>query len=305
MKALQIGGHGDSPRLVDVSTPQPGPGEVLIEVAGAALNPLDLKIAAGHMRDFFPVQFPYTLGTDVAGTIVQAGSETSGWVPGDRILARLDPRAGGALAQLAVVPADQLVSAPLSMPLAPASGAVTAAATAWQALTEVAEVASGQRVLIHGAAGGVGSFAVQIARRLDAHVIATASGTGTAIAERLGADEVIDYTAAPFDSQVSGVDVVIDTVGGAVEEQSLATLAPGGLLVATPVPPDAARAASRGLRAEFVFHASDATRLQTVVKLLDDGLHILLDRELDLADAAGGLTYLGEGHARGKVIIGM
>ncbi|BCJ49481.1 oxidoreductase [Actinoplanes sp. NBRC 14428] len=300
---MQIRAYGDAPRLADVTGPEPGPGEVLIDVAAAALNPLDLKIAAGAMHGMFPVRFPYTLGTDVAGTVRRAGPGAPGWAPGDRVLARLDPSAGGAVATAAVVPAEQLVAAPRSVPPGPAAGAVTAAATAWQALTEVAGVRAGQRVLIHAAAGGVGSFAVQLARRLDAYVIATASGAGVAIAEELGAHEVIDHTAAPFEDRVSHVDVVLDTVGGAVEERSLATLVPGGLLVATPVPPDVARAAARGLRAEFVFHASDAARLETVVKLLDDGLRVLVDREIGLPEAAGGLAYLAEGHAKGKVVV--
>jgi NADPH:quinone reductase-like Zn-dependent oxidoreductase len=305
MKALQIGFYGDTPRLADVSEPRPAAGEVLVRVAGAALNPLDLKIAVGHMHDFFPVRFPYTLGTDIGGTVVDAGPGTCGWAPGAEVLARLDPTTGGALAEMAVVPADQLVSAPPTPALTESCGAVTAGATAWQALTEVAAVRPGQRVLVHAGAGGVGSFAVQMARRLDAYVIATASGGGTAIARKLGADEVIDYTSAPFEEQVSDVDVVIDTVGGQVEERSLDVLVPGGLLVATPTPPDVRRASARGLRAEFVFHASDAARLGYVVKLLDDGVRVLVDRRLRLPEAAGGLAYLGAGHAKGKVIIAM
>jgi NADPH:quinone reductase-like Zn-dependent oxidoreductase len=303
VKALQISSYGDTPHLAEVPDPAPAAREVLVRVVGAALNPLDLKMTAGYMHELFPVQFPYTLGTDIAGTVVRAGAGTAGWAPGDRVVARLDPRAGGALAELAVVPADQLVPAPRLIPLAAAAGAVTAAATAWQALTEVAGVQPGQRVLVHAGAGGVGSFAVQIAHRLRAHVIATASGAGLAMVKELGADEVVDYTTAPFDEQVGNIDVVIDTVGGHVEEQSLNVLVPGGLLVAVPVPPDADRAAARGVRAEFVFHESDARRLRTVAKLLDDGVEVLLDRTLGLADAAGGLSYLAEGHAKGKIIV--
>ena len=303
MKALQIGSYGDAPRLVDVPDPAPAAGEVLVRVAGAAINPLDLKMTAGYLHEFFPVRFPYTLGTDLAGTIVEGGAGVSGWVPGDRVVTRLDPRVGGALAGLAVVPADQLVPAPHAIPLATAAGAATAAATAWQALTEIAGVRPGQRVLVHAGAGGVGSFAVQIARRLGAHVIATASGGGVAIVKDLGADEVIDYTAAPFADQARNVDVVIDTVGGQVEERSLDVLVPDGLLVAVPVPPDTERAAARGVRAEFVFHESNPTRLHTVVKLLDQDVRVLLDRTVSLADATSGLAHLANGHARGKIIV--
>jgi len=274
-----------------------------VRVAGAAVNPLDLKIAAGYMHDFFPVQFPYTLGTDVSGTIAEVGEQVEGWSAGDRVVARVDPPAGGTLAQFAVVPAEQLVAAPESIPLFLLSGAATAAATAWQALTEVADVSAGQRVLVHGGAGGVGSFAVQLARKLGAYVITTASGVGLQIAQDLGAHEVINHTAGPFAAQVDKIDVVIDTVGGVVEEQSLAVLRPGGLLVAVPMPPDSERASAHGMRAEFLFHSSDAERLRTVAQFLDDGLRILLDRIVELADAPQALAYLADGHAKGKVIV--
>jgi len=303
VKALQISHYGDTPTLRDVEVPTPTQGEVLVRVAGAATNPLDLKITAGYMHDFFPVTFPYTLGTDVSGTITAVGDRVERWVVGDQIVARLDPSAGGGYAELAVVPADQLVPAPTSTPLFLASGAATAAATAWQAVSEIADLHAGQKVLIHAGAGGVGSFAVQMAHTVGAHVIATASGTGLRLAQDLGADEVIDHTAGPFESQLHDVDVVIDTVGGAVEERSLQVLRAGGLLIAVPIPPDTDRAAARGLRAEFLFHASNPQRLHTVVDMLDADLRILLDRTLTLDAAPEALQYLAAGHAKGKIIL--
>ena len=303
MKAVQIARYGDTPALQSVEQPSPGPGEVLVRVAGAATNPLDLKITAGYMHDFFPVDFPYTLGTDVSGTITTLGDRVGGWAVGDQIVARLDPSAGGGYAEFAVIPVEQLVPAPTSIPLFLAAGAATAAATAWQALTEIADVHAGQNVLIHAGAGGVGSFAVQMARTLDAHVITTASGPGLQIAHELGADQVIDHTAGPFHSRLNHaeVDVVIDTVGGPVEGQSLDVLRPGGLLVAVPMPPDAERASARGMRAEFLFHASEPQRLRTVVDRLDVDIKVLLDQTLGLDEAPHALKYLAAGHAKGKV----
>jgi len=303
VKALQISHYGDTPTLRDVEVPTPRQGEVLVRVAGAATNPLDLKITAGYMHDFFPVTFPYTLGTDVSGTITAVGDRVERWAVGDQIVARLDPSAGGGYAELAVVPADQLVPAPTSTPLFLASGAATAAATAWQAVSEIADLHAGQKVLIHAGAGGVGSFAVQMAHTVGAHVIATASGTGLRLAQDLGADEVIDHTAGPFESQLHDVDVVIDTVGGAVEQRSLQVLRAGGLLIAVPIPPDTDRAAARGLRAEFLFHASNPQRLHTVVDMLNADLRILLDRTLTLDAAPEALQYLAAGHAKGKIIL--
>ncbi|MDT0263644.1 NADP-dependent oxidoreductase [Jatrophihabitans lederbergiae] len=303
MRAVQIARYGDTPTVHDVEQPFPGPGEVLVRVTGAATNPLDLKITAGYMHDFFPVQFPYTLGTDVSGTITALGDTVHGWNVGDPVVARLDPSDGGAYAEFAVVPADQLVHAPTSIPLFLAAGAATAAATAWQAITEIADIHAGQRVLIHAGAGGVGSFALQMARTLHAHVITTASGPGLHIAHDLGADEVIDHTSGPFGSQLADIDVVIDTVGGAVEEQSLDVLRHGGLLVAVPMPPDTDRASARGMRAEFLFHASDPQRLATVIGMLDGDIRVLLDQTLDLDEAPQALQYLAAGHAKGKVIL--
>jgi NADPH:quinone reductase-like Zn-dependent oxidoreductase len=303
VKATRLSGYGAPPALDEVADPKPGRNEVLVRVAGAAANPLDLKIAAGYMRDFFPVEFPYTLGTDVAGSVVEVGADVTGRAVGDAVVARLDPSAGGAFAELAVVPADQIVPAPAAIPLSRAAGAVTAAATALQALTEVADVQPGYTVLVHAGAGGVGSFAVQIARRLGAQVVTTVSKAGADLAAQLGAHRVIDYRDRDFASEVADVDVVIDTVGGAVESRSLDVLRPGGLLVAVPQPPDVERAAARGLGAEFVFHASDAARLARVVSQIDDGLRVVVDSQYDLDHAAEALKHLADGHAKGKVIL--
>ncbi|MEU0499723.1 NADP-dependent oxidoreductase [Nocardia sp. NPDC005998] len=303
MKAVQIQAYGDQAVVRDARAPTIGPREVSVRVAGYAANPLDLKIGSGVMRDYFPVEFPYTLGTDLSGTVVAVGDDVTGWSAGDRVVARLDPSRGGAAAEYAVVPADQLVRAPSTVSLHLAAGIVTAAATAWQALTQVANIRSGQTVLVHGGAGGVGSFAVQFARDLGAQVITTASGAGVDIAQKLGAHQVIDYTETDFTTVAADVDVVLDTIGGVNEVRSLDVLRSGGILVATPVPPDAERATSRGVRAEFVFHSSDATRLATVVEKIDSGTHILLDRVLPLGEAPAALDYLADGKAKGKVVL--
>lgn len=303
MKAVQIQAYGDQAVVRDVPAPTIGPREVSVRVAGYAVNPLDLKIGSGVMHDYFPVEFPYTLGTDLSGTVVAVGDDVTGWSAGDRVVARLDPSRGGAAAECAVVPADQLVRAPSTVSLHHAAGIVTAATTAWQALTQVADVQPGQTVLVHGGAGGVGSFAVQFARDLGAQVITTASGPGVDTAHKLGAHQVIDYTETDFTTVAAGVDVVLDTIGGVNEVRSLDVLRSGGILVATPVPPDAERAAALGVRAEFVFHSSDATRLATVAEKIDSGTHILVDRILPLGEAPAALSYLAEGKAKGKVVL--
>ncbi|MET8615999.1 NADP-dependent oxidoreductase [Streptomyces misionensis] len=303
MKALQYTAYGRSPVVTDVPEPVPGPGEVLVRVAGAALNPLDVKIGAGHVQDYFPIVFPSTVGTDLAGTVERVGSDVTGWSIGDAVITRTDPTAGGAVAQYAVVPAASLVAAPTTIPLHAAAGLATAAATAWQAVTEIAELKSGQKVLVHAGAGGVGSFVIQLARRAGAHVVTTASSAAAEIVRKLGADEIIDYTRVDFWTAVSDVDVVVDSVGGETEARSLDVLKPGGLLVSLPVPPDFERAAARGLRAEFVFHASDPERLAKVVAVANEGFDIVVDRTVPLSDAADAFDYLAQGHAKGKVIV--
>lgn len=303
MKALRIGGYGETARLVEVPTPVPGRGEVLVRVAAAALNPLDVKLAAGDMEDFFPVEFPYTIGTDLAGTVTAVGADVASWTIGDRVVTRTNPEAGGAVAEFAVVPADQLAPAPASIPLTVAAGIGTAAATAWQALHEVIDIQCGQTVLVHAGAGGVGSFVVQLAHRAGARVIATASGAGVDTVRRLGADQVVDYTTTDFRSVASNVDAVVDAVGGDVELASLDVLKPGGVLLALPVPPDTERAAARGVRAEFFAHSSDAKRLGTLVSQVDAGLEVLVDRIVPLDRAADALDVVAAGHARGKVLV--
>ena len=304
MAALRVHAYGSAPQLDEVDIPSPGAGEVLVRVVAAAFNPLDAKMQQGSMRHAFPVEFPHVLGTDLSGIVARVGDGVTGFVVGDHVLARMDPRSGGAFAELVDVPAAQLVPVPPGIDLLHAAGLPTAAATAWQALVETAAVRPGQRVLVHGGAGGVGSFAVQLAKQLGAHVLTTASGAGIDLARRLGADEVIDHTVHDFTEMLEHVDVVVATVGGEVEERSLSVLRPGGLLVALPVPPDEERAAKRGVRAAFVVHESDATRLSRVVqRVADTSTEILVGRHIPMSEVAAGWQRLIAGGTAGKTLL--
>ena len=303
MKAAQLDSYSASPSVGDAPVPEPGPDQVVIRVTAASLNPLDVKIQGGMMRDYFGVTFPYTVGTDVAGTVHQPGAAAGRWKAGQAVVARLDPVAGGAVAEFAVVPAGQLVAAPAGVPLDELAGLPTAAGTAWQALFETAHLQRGQTVLVHGGAGAVGGFAVQLARHAGARVIATASGTGIDRARGFGADPVIDYKADDFAARVSGVDVVLDTVGGDTQTRSLGVLRPGGTLVSTVAPPDEAAAKARGVTAKFMFHQSDAGRLAKVVDLLAAGtLRVTVDRRVSLANVGDAFERQASG-ARGKILI--
>lgn len=303
MKAVRIHGYGDRPTVEDIPTPEPGPDQVLVRVEAASLNPLDLKLQQGFMQGFYPLEFPYTVGTDFAGTIERVGSKVSGWHEGDKIVARNQETSGGGLAEYAVISADLLAKVPTSVPIASAAGLPTVAGTAWQALFEVAQVKPNHVVLVHGGAGGVGSFAVQYARAAGAKVIATASGPGVEIARKLGANEVVDYETTDFTQAVSNVDFVLDTVGGETQQRSYTVLRPGGTLIATPSPPDEDAARERGVNAVFVVHSSDASRLKRVVDDVDrTGTTILVDRTVALDAIDEAVAHLATGHAHGKIL---
>lgn len=305
MRAFRISGYRAEPAAEAIEVPQPGPGEVRVRVAAASLNPLDVKLLRGEMEAFFPLGFPYTLGTDLSGTVDALGGEVSGWRIGDRVVARTAPTSGGAVAEFALVPAGQLVRVPAAISFEQAAGIPTAAGTAWQALFEVARLRAGQTILIHAGTGGVGSFAVQFARRAGARAIATASGDGIAIAERLGADLVIDYRSQNFAQRVSDVDVVLDTIGGDTQARSYEVLRAGGFLASTVAPPDDALAKAHGVDASFVFHSSDAGRLASVVEKVAGGVEMRTDRVLPFQEAVQALERQASGRARGKIILAL
>lgn len=304
MKAARLNGYNAEPTLEDVPVPEIGPDEVLVRVGTASLNPMDNKLQKGLLHDFFPLEFPYTIGTDLAGTVERVGTDVVGWSEGDRVVARTEPTSGGALAELSVVPASYLVEVPASMSIEKAAGIPTTAATAWQALFEMAGLERGQTVLVHAGAGGVGSIAIQFARAAGARVIATASSDGVEIARRLGADQVIDYRAEDFTEKVSDVDLVLDTVGGETQRRSFGVLRPGGLLLAIAVPPDEEAAKAHGVKTAYVFHTSDAARLKKVVDRVDAaGTEVLVDRTVLLDSLDEAFARQGSGRAHGKILI--
>lgn len=304
MRQIILSGYEQNPVLHDVAIPEPTGSEVLVRIAAAALNPLDVKLQRGQVHAYFPLAFPSPMGTDIAGTVEKVGSPTTRWRVGDRVMARLDPTGGGAFAEFAIVPEDQLVLVPDGLDFNSAAGLPTAAATAWQALVEIADLQPGQTVLVHAGAGGVGSFAIQFARGLGARVIATASGDGVEIARELGADQVIDYRSEDFARKVSDIDVVLDTIGGEVQQRSFGVLRGGGKLLSTVSPPDQALAAAHKVDGAFVFHASSARRLSDVVKAMSgQGHSVLIDRVLPMTSFAEAFERQASGRARGKIIL--
>ena len=277
---------------------QPHEATVRVEVAGA--NPLDLKMIAGHMQQVLPVEFPYVPGTDFSGVVEAVGAKVTNLTPGDRVLGRTMPGAGGAFAKGLVIPAADLCVMPAEMSFDQAAALPTTFGTARQSLFDVGHLERGHSVLIHAAAGGVGSMAVQQAHHAGAHVFATASANNYELVKSLGADEVIDYRTQDF-ARLRDIDLVLDTVGGETLEKSWSVLRAGGrvaTLVEFGIKP------RNGYAGEFVFFASATPFLREAIRQFQAGqIQIITDSIFPLDEAQSALEKLATGHARGKVLI--
>jgi NADPH:quinone reductase-like Zn-dependent oxidoreductase len=307
MKAIRFHDFGDTDvlRYEDVDRPTPGAGEVLLRVAGSAFNPVDDGIRGGYLREVFPVALPHTPGIEVAGTVDALGAGVTTAAVGDDVVAFLPMTADGSAAEYVVAPADALAPAPKSIPLADAAALPMVGLTAWQALFDDAGLQAGQRVLINGAGGAVGGYAVQLAKGAGAHVIATASPRSADRVHAAGADEVIDHTATEVTAS-EPVDVLLNLARIAPEE--LVTLArlvrDGGVVVNTvptiPTPEDEAR----GVRAVGVFVRSDAEQLARLTAMVDRGeLRVDVAERVALSDLADVHARANAGGLPGKVVV--
>lgn len=307
MKAIRFHEYGgaDVLALDEVPMPTIGPDEVLVRVHAAAVNPADYKFRAGWFKDYVALDLPFIPGADFSGTVEQAGSLPSRFRPGDEVFGMRDVQMGGSYAEYIAVRADALAHKPSSLSHAEAAATPLAALTAWSALFDHGRLPPGQSILVHAAAGGVGSFAVQLAKQAGAYVVATASASNTELVRALGADEVIDYLSTDFAQSCRNLDVVLDSLGGDTQLRSFEVLRPGGLLV-TLQPPgvDAALAAKHGVRSALVSVSAHGGRLAELAALLDAAkLRVLIDRRLPLSDAAAAHERSASGHARGKIVL--
>ncbi|MBA3895568.1 MAG: NADP-dependent oxidoreductase [Sphingomonadaceae bacterium] len=234
MRAICLAGYGgpEQLRLEEVPLPPMMPhNEVLIEVHAAGVNPFDKKLRQGWMHQLFPCAPGHILGNDVSGVVVARGFDVSELDIGDRVYGLLDPMRPGAYAEYAVAPAWTVRRMPANLSFEEAATVPMAACTAWYGLVDLAHVGPGMRVLIHAGGGGVGSFAIQIAKHFGAHVVATASPEKAGYVRSLGADEVIDYTATDFVEATRDIDIVLDQIGGETNLKSYEVLKPGGTLL--------------------------------------------------------------------------
>lgn len=305
MKAVQIHSYGGPEVLVyeDVAKPQPSDGEVLVCIHATSVNPIDWLIRNGGYKDMIP-QLPYVLGWDFAGVVEQIGTGVTDLQPGDAVYANMGP-SGGCYAEYVVAPVSAVARKPASLDFIAAASLPLVALTAWQALFEVANLSAGQSVLIHAAAGGVGSMAVQFAKAKGAHVIGTASARNADYLRELGADEVIDYKATKFEDVVHNVDVVLDTLNGDTQQRSWDVLKKGGFLASTvPPPPSEDTAPEHGVRAQFVSSHPSKEQLTEIAKLIDAGqVKPTIDTVLPLAEARQAQEMSQSGHTRGKIVL--
>lgn len=288
-------GGPDVLQLADADQPKPADGEVLIRVRAASVNPVDWKQRQGN----YDLELPVVLGTDVSGTV--EASAADGFAEGDEVFGF---PTGGGYAELATASADKIAKKPEGVSHEQAAGIPVAGLTAWQALHDRGGIESGKTVLIAGAAGGVGHFAVQFARVAGARTIGTGSSRNRDFVLGLGADEYVDYTQQDVGESVSGVEIAVDTVGGETTATLVPTLAEGGVLVTIAGAPPEAEAAERGARAELLVMQSNGEQLARIAELVASGeVKVELAETLPLSDARRAHELSESGHTRGKIVL--
>lgn len=306
MKAVRIHEYGGPEVLRYEEAPRPvaGAGEVLIRVHAAGVNPVDWKVRAGFAKDRLKYKMPFIPGWDLSGVVEAVGPGVLRLKVGDEVYSRPDIARDGSYAEYIVVKETEVAHKPQSVDHVHAAAVPLAALTAWQALFDGAKLAAGQTVLIHGAAGGVGSFAVGLAKIKGARVIGTASKKNHEYLRSLGADETIDYNTTKFEDVVHNVDVVLDTITGETAERSYPVIQKGGVYVSILMPPSQEKAAAHGVRAVHTFVQANAEQLGEIAKLVDSGkLKITIEKVFPLAEARAAQELSAQGHTRGKIVL--
>jgi NADPH:quinone reductase-like Zn-dependent oxidoreductase len=309
MKAVRIHNYGGPEVLKyeDATRPEPKADEVLIRVHAAGVNPVDWKIREGHLKDFLNHSLPLIIGWDVSGVIEQVGrgpAAAGRFKAGDEVFSEVELSRDGAYAEYVLVRESDAALKPKSLHHVHAASVPIAALTSWQALFDTAHLQPGQRVLIHAGSGGVGHFAVQLAKWKGAHVIATASTKNQELLAEIGVDEPVDYTKQRFEDVAHDVDVVLDTIGGETQERSFEVLNKGGTLVSLVQPPSQEKAQAQGVRALDIAGHPDGALLGKIAKLIDAGkIKPRIDRILPLSEARRAHELSQGGHVRGKIVL--
>jgi NADPH:quinone reductase-like Zn-dependent oxidoreductase len=306
MKAARIHAYGGPEvlRYEDAPKPAPGSGEALVRVHATSVNQFDWKVRRGYLAGYFNHTLPLIIGWDVSGVVEAVGEGVTSLAPGDAVFGQADITRDGAYAEYVSVNAGLLVRKPEAVSHAAAAALPLAGNAAWRCVMGNGNVKEGQTVLIHGAAGGVGSFAVQLAKRRGARVIGTASANHLDFLRELGADEVVDYNVTRFEEAVPEADLVIDTIGGETQQRSWKICKSGGMMLSLVEAPSAEEGAARGVRHELIAAYPDPGILAELAALASAGaLRPVISATLQLAEAQEG-HILSEGlHTRGKIVL--
>ncbi len=301
MQAVRIHDYGGPEALVLETAPRPQPNadQVLIRLKAAGVNPTDWKMRSGAYKQFMPLQFPWTPGVEGAGVIEAVGANVSAFRPGQEVYGVLT----GGYAEYALAQAKDIQPKLRNLTFEQAASVSLGALTAWGAVVETAKVEAGQRVLVHGAAGGVGGFAVQFARWKGAHVIGAASAGNLEFVRSLGAESAIDYNAAPFETVVHDLDAVVDTVGGNIPERSLKVLRPNGIFVTVAARPAEDAGKAQGVRAVNAGRTSPETLHQISELLESQKIMPVVGKVFPLSEARQAQELSQTGHGRGRIIL--
>ncbi|MET3227989.1 UNVERIFIED_ORG: alcohol dehydrogenase [Burkholderia sp. 1263] len=330
MKAFVVDRYGrkNGVRAGDMPVPELREDDVLIQIHAAGVNPLDSKIRDGEFKLLLPYRLPLILGHDLAGVVVRVGPRVRRFKPGDEVYARPHKDRIGTFAEFIAIKEDGVALKPTSLSMEEAASMPLVGLTAWQALIEKGQLAKGQKVLIHAGSGGVGTFAIQLAKHVGATVATTASAANTEWLKQLGADIVIDYKKDDFAAILKDYDVVLDTQGGNTLEKSLRVLKPGGKLIGIAGPPDpdfakeigaslflktAMRFLSYRIRKaakrhhvsySFLFMRANGEQLGQIAALVDAGaIKPVIDRVFPFESTNEALAYVERGRVKGKVVV--
>ena len=316
MKSARIKGYGSTRDVIEIEQNAPVPsdpseGKVLVKIKAAGVNPIDWKISEGYMQQVMPIEFPTTLGWDFSGNVEKAGAGVSDIKQGEEVYGQSSVVIGGSgtFAEMALANADNIAQKPITLRHEEAAGLPTVGVSAWQALVDIIGLSKGQKILIHGGAGGVGSIAIQLAKYIGAYVATTVSEKDKQFVKDLGADEIIDYKTQTFEDVLTShdYDAVLDTVGGETYTRSFKILKKGsGIIVSTLEQPNQELMEKFGVKAIFELSQVTSERLTKLAKwVAQNNVHVNVDKTFPLEDAAKALDYQKVAHPRGKVVLAM
>lgn len=304
MKAAIFQDYTAPVEIIDIAKPELQDGSVLIEVHAASVNPIDNILRAGYMKDFIPLTFPHVMGYDVAGKVVEVGKNVQNIKLGDDVFARPNQEDAGAIAEFARVKETELAIIPKNVSYADAATVPLAGLTAWQALITKGNLKKGDKVLIHAGSGGVGTYAIQIAKHFGAFVATTTSAKNVELVQSLGADLVIDYTSQNFEDELSDYDLVIDMLGGEALANSFKIVKKGGAVISIKGQDTDGLAEQHGVRFEAFFMTPDGDMLAELGALVSEGIvKPITDSVFPMDQTAAAYDKLATGRSVGKIVI--